>query len=122
MLDFSNKKLILNKLKKLEELKKKITYWNISFEQGNFLSNLVLEKKPENILEIGTSNGFSTLFLALNLDAKCNLTTIEINKNRFEEAKRNFEECNLKMHLFSSTLTKVSLWCELPISLTLSIP
>jgi predicted O-methyltransferase YrrM len=71
-------------------------YWNITDEQGIFLSNLVDFKKPNSILEIGTSNGFSGLWLNLNLSIDSSFTTVEVDKTRFELAKANFSEVGLK--------------------------
>jgi len=56
---------ITEKLKELEGYKKiNSRLWNISWEQGEFLELLMSLYKPKNILEIGTSNGFSTLWIA----------------------------------------------------------
>lgn len=89
---------ILSKIAFLQKQKINSTsnYWNISNEQGIFLSNLVEFKKPNNILEIGTSNGFSGLYLNLNLPNGSSYTTIEVDKTRFELAKSNFEEVGLQ--------------------------
>jgi predicted O-methyltransferase YrrM len=56
----------INKLlQKLEELNKDGGYWNIDRETGQFLYDLILERKPEVIVEIGASNGYSTIWLAM---------------------------------------------------------
>lgn len=95
------KSLILKQLKLMQSLKDSENFWNITWDQGIFISNLILIKKPQNILEIGTSNGFSTLFLAKNLDYDTNsiknhkIDTIEVNKERFEISKQNFCKCNI---------------------------
>jgi predicted O-methyltransferase YrrM len=93
--------LVLSKIAYLQKQKKQFNstssnYWNITDEQGIFLANLVDFKKPKSILEIGTSNGFSGLYLNLNLPEESNYTTVEIDKIRFELAKSNFEEVGLK--------------------------
>ncbi len=92
----SKVELITNKLLQLENLKKTSKFWNISKEQGEILAKTILERKPKNILEIGTSNGYSTLYLAKNLDMNSKITTIEINDERYEIAKKNFSDCNIK--------------------------
>ncbi len=89
-------KIILNKLNSLQLNKSSKKNWNITWVQGVFLSNLVDIKKPKNILEIGTSNGFSTLWIAKSLDEDAFIDTIEINSERFEEAKKVFNQCSLK--------------------------
>lgn len=70
-------------------------YWNISNEQGIFLSDLIYFKKPKHILEIGTSNGFSGLWLNLNLSTNSKFTTIEVDNTRYELALSNFNEVKL---------------------------
>lgn len=50
---------------KLEELNQQGGQWNISRETGEFLYKLILEQNPKAILEIGASNGYSTIWLAM---------------------------------------------------------
>jgi len=89
-------KLILSKLNSLQQLKQKQVNWNMTWDQGVFLSNLVEIKKSRRILEIGTSNGFSTLWLAKNLNSNSTIDTIEVNEERFNLAKSNFNFCKLE--------------------------
>ena len=91
----SSNDLIEKKLNELEMSKFGSKYWNITQEQGEFLSNLIFFKKPQNVLEIGTSNGYSTLFLARNVNSG-KIFTIEIDEDRFNEARRNFLSCELE--------------------------
>ncbi|MDA3855202.1 MAG: class I SAM-dependent methyltransferase [Candidatus Woesearchaeota archaeon] len=89
--------IILNKLNSLQKQKQNSKFWNITYEQGIFLSNLIEIKNPKRILEIGTSNGFSTLFLSKNLNKDSIIDTIEVNEERYNLAKKNFESCNLSL-------------------------
>lgn len=50
---------------KMEELNAQGGQWNISRETGEFLYKLLLEKKPQVMLEIGASNGYSTIWQAM---------------------------------------------------------
>ncbi len=97
MLNQNNSKnfLIQNKLKNLHKIKDSNKYWNITYAQGEYLSNLILEIKPKLVLEIGTSNGFSTIWISKNLDENSKLYTIEVNDERFDEAKQNFIDCEI---------------------------
>lgn len=52
-------------LRKLEVFNEQGGQWNISRETGQFLHDLILDRKPELIVEIGASNGYSTIWLAL---------------------------------------------------------
>ncbi|PFJ11272.1 methyltransferase [Bacillus cereus] len=69
---------------------------NISREMGQFLSILVKGCNAKNILEIGTSNGYSTLWLANAAEeTNGNVTTVELSSERVGEAFVNFEKANL---------------------------
>lgn len=70
---------------------KGVNYWNVSYEDGQLLHDLVVKQKARRILEVGTSTGHSTVWLAMAA-AKTGgkVTTIEIDPERHAEAKRNF--------------------------------
>ncbi len=85
--------IILGKLQSSKEHKK---YWNISWNLGVVLSNLVEIKNPVNILEFGTSNGFSTLWIARSSNSNSKITTIDVNKERLNEAILNFKKAEVK--------------------------
>ncbi len=71
-------------------------YYNIPAGTGKFLYNLVLISKAKNILEVGTSNGYSTIWLGEA--AKHNrgkVTTIEISEHKAMIAKEKFKRANL---------------------------
>ena len=99
MTSFSRKDLIFLKLKELQNSKNHSKYWNISWNLGLYLKNLILILKPNNILEIGTSNGFSTLFLSIEMNEDAKISTIEIDQNRFDEAFENFRKCSLTQNI-----------------------
>ncbi|HIH42362.1 TPA: DUF1442 domain-containing protein [Candidatus Woesearchaeota archaeon] len=70
--------------------------WNIPREEGIFLNLLIKLQKPKIILEIGTSYGYSTLFLAeaaKKVNAK--LITIDINPEKTKIARQNIEKAGL---------------------------
>lgn len=74
----------------------KTKYASIPRSTGIFLKNLVAERKPETIIEIGTSVGYSTLCLALGLleisdNPTGHIYGNEINTLRIELAKKHFE-------------------------------
>ncbi len=86
--------VIDNKLKSLEKTSKQ--YWNIPRETAEHLSLLIKACKYKNILEVGTSNGYSAIWLAeaaKQTDGK--VTTIEYFEERIEIAKINLKYCNL---------------------------
>jgi len=95
MISNSLRERILSKITFLQKQKNNFNFWNITDEQGVFLSNLVKFVEPKSVLEIGTSNGFSTLYLCLNLIDEAKVTTIEVSSERFEISRKNFEEVGL---------------------------
>jgi len=74
----------------------KWTDYNVPYQDGQELENLIVQHNCKSVLEIGTSSGHSTIWLAKAV-AKTGgkVITIEIDKNRFEKAKRNFEEARV---------------------------
>ncbi len=71
--------------------------WCVPFEEGQFLHMIVKLHKPKFILEIGTSIGFSTIWLASAAEEYGGtIKTIEINSERAREAQENFKKAGLK--------------------------
>jgi predicted O-methyltransferase YrrM len=71
-------------------------FHNIPPETGEFFYMLVKIAKSKNILEVGTSNGYSTIWLAEA--AKRNngkVTTIEISEHKAKMAEENFRRAKL---------------------------
>ena len=66
--------------------------WNIPQDTAELLYTFVKIKKPKHILEIGTSNGFSTFWLSIAAES-CDavIDTIEVDKDRFQLAKKNLK-------------------------------
>lgn len=66
--------------KRLEETQNE--FWNVARETGNFLNMLVKICNAQNAYEIGTSNGYSGIWLAKALkETGGHLTTIEFYEN-----------------------------------------
>lgn len=59
-------------------------------ETQSLLKVLLSIKKPENILEVGTAVGFSTLLMSEYTSDSCKITTIEKYEKRIPIAKDNF--------------------------------
>lgn len=73
-------------------------FWNISRQTAEFISMLIKISGVKNVLEIGTSNGYSALWIADALkEAGKNghLTTIEFYEKRQCIARENIEKCGL---------------------------
>ncbi|MCS6860571.1 MAG: O-methyltransferase [Abditibacteriales bacterium] len=71
-------------------------YANVPRKDGEFLNLLVKATQAKNVLEIGTSNGYSAIWICLGLEETGGkLTTIEINPRRVQEAKANLSKAGL---------------------------
>lgn len=63
----------------------------IADDGARFLFSTVSEKKPLRILEVGTAIGYSGI-LMLTASSDAHLVTVEIDRERAEEAMENFHE------------------------------
>jgi len=64
-------------------------YRNIEPESGRFLSMLIRAQQSKSILEIGTSTGYSTLWLAeAARQTQAMITTLEVDAERVTQAKQ----------------------------------
>jgi len=85
--------------KKTEEIlfnleKTQKEFWNLDRECANFLYSLIKIKQAKNVLEIGTSNGYSGVWILKALkETKGQLTTIEFWEKRQSIARKNFKIC-----------------------------
>lgn len=69
---------------------------NITRDTGEFLSLLTQATNAQRVLEIGTSNGYSTLWLAQAAQAiEGHVSTIEQSELKLELAAKNFERSGL---------------------------
>ena len=85
-------------LSNLEKTQK--NFWNLDRYCANFLYELILMKQAKNILEIGTSNGYSGIWILKALEnTKGKLTTIEFWEKRQRIARENFSKLNLDSYV-----------------------
>ena len=71
-------------------------FWNIARETGIMLNMFIKMMNVQNALEIGTSNGYSGLWLAKALtETGGHLTTIEFYEKRQSVAIENFKNCGV---------------------------
>lgn len=84
-------------LEVLEELEKTSKdFWNISHESANFLNMLIKISNSKNVIEVGTSNGYSGIWIANALkETGGHLTTIEYYEKRIVLAQENFKKCEV---------------------------
>lgn len=68
----------------------------VGADVGNFLRALAIGRKPERILELGTSYGYSTLFLADAAKAcGAKLVTVDVDAAKQDYARRMLERAGL---------------------------
>ena len=81
-------------LNSLEQTQK--NFWNISRVTGEFLYNLIKSAKCKHVIEVGTSNGYSGIWLGKAVKENGGeLKTIEFWEKRFSIARENFKKCNV---------------------------
>src|SRR5438105_6276656 len=69
---------------------------NITPDTGELLAILVQATKAQRVLEVGTSNGYSTLWLADAVRAIAGrVVTVEVAPAKAEMARQNFERAGL---------------------------
>jgi len=71
--------------------------WNVPYEDGKVLYNLILKNKYKRALEIGTSTGHSSIWMAWALSKTGGkLITIEIDEGRYKIALKNFKKAGVE--------------------------
>ncbi|UTA78347.1 O-methyltransferase [Halomonas sp. XH26] len=73
---------------------------NITRDTGEFLSVLTQTTDAKRVLEIGTSNGYSTLWFAQAAQKiSGHVTTVELSEYKFDLAATNFERSGLSDYI-----------------------
>lgn len=71
-------------------------FLNITPSTGRFLELLIEEQRPRRILEIGTSNGYSTMWLArAGLVCNARVDSVDHSEWKHRLAEENLRECQL---------------------------
>ena len=86
-------------LKEQEKLDKNGRFSVVNRETGRFIYFLIKAKNPKNVLEIGTSIGYSSLWIASALSRKSKLITLERWPERAQIAKKFFRKSKLNIKL-----------------------
>ena len=84
-----------DKIKEIEEYAIKNNIPIMQKDGIEYLLKYIKENNIKNILEVGTAIGYSSIRMAL-LDENIKVTTIERDKERYNEAVKNIECFNLK--------------------------
>ncbi len=73
---------------------------NVPKSDGQLLHDIILKNDYKNALEIGTSTGHSSIWIAWALSKTGGkLITIEIDKKRYQQALQNFKEAGLEKYI-----------------------
>jgi len=71
--------------------------WNVPYEDGKVLYNLIIKNNYKSALEIGTSTGHSAIWMAWALSKTGGkLITIEIDEVRYKTALKNFKKAGVE--------------------------
>lgn len=84
----------------LDENRRQWRDLNIPYEDGKVLFDLIVNNNYQSALEIGTSTGHSTVWIAWALSKTGGkVITLEIDENRQKEAKANIEKLGLSSYV-----------------------
>ena len=71
--------------------------WNVPYKDGQTLFNLIVKNNYKRALEIGTSTGHSSIWIAWALSKTGGkLITIEIDEDRHKTALKNFKQAGVE--------------------------
>ena len=84
----------------LNENREKWRDWNVPYEDGRVLYNLIIKGDYKNALEIGTSTGHSGIWIAWALSKTGGrLITIENDEGRHRRALKNFSQAGVESYI-----------------------
>lgn len=81
----------------LEDRKSEWRYWNVPYQDGKVLHDIIIKNKYTSALEIGTSTGHSTIWMAWAMSKTGGkVITIEIDEGRHKIAMENIRKAGLE--------------------------
>src|SRR5512143_750662 len=81
----------------LNENRRNWNDWNVPYKDGQALFNLIVKNNYKRALEIGTSTGHSSIWVAWALSKTGGkLITIEIDEDRHKTALKNFKQAGVE--------------------------
>jgi len=89
---------------------------NLERESAELVRALIVGRKARRVLEIGTSNGYSTIWLAASIASRARVFSIERNAEKQKMAKENLERAGLldRTELLLGDATEISARLEGP--------
>lgn len=95
-----NKELDVRVEKFLKDHKGEWRDMNVPYEDGQILFDLIVKNKYTSALEIGTSTGHSTIWLAWAMSKTGGkVITLELNEKRHKQALKNIEAAGLSAYV-----------------------
>ncbi len=94
-------------LKEQEKLNGDNRFATINRQTGRFIHLLIKLKNPKNVLEIGTSIGYSSIWIASALQKGAKLITLERWPERADLARRFFKRSRLPITLLEGDALKI---------------
>lgn len=83
-------------LQELEKLQQEGIYPNIDRESAQYIYDAIIERRPKYIIEVGSANGYSTLWLGLAAKVVGGrVVTFEKTPERFTALKNNISRAGL---------------------------
>ncbi|NJN27417.1 MAG: methyltransferase [Cyclobacteriaceae bacterium] len=80
----------------LDDRKEEWRYWNVPYEDGKVLYDLIIKNKYQSALEIGTSTGHSTIWMAWAMSKTGGkVISIEVDEGRHKTAVENIKKAGL---------------------------
>lgn len=80
----------------LESRKNEWRYWNVPYKDGQILYELIVKNNYTSALEIGTSTGHSTIWMAWAMSKTGGkVVTVEIDEGRYKTAMENIKKAGL---------------------------
>lgn len=71
-------------------------YWNVPYQDGKVLHDIIIKNKYKSALEIGTSTGHSTIWLAWAMSKTGGkVITVEVDEGRHKTALENIKKAGL---------------------------
>ncbi|QQR54334.1 O-methyltransferase [Candidatus Peregrinibacteria bacterium] len=108
-------------LRRIEQEDADETVWIVGPATGRMLHWLIRVVQPEFVLEVGTSVGYSAVWMASALESngKGKLWTVESHTERFERAQKNIAEAGLehRIHQVKGHAPEVFREADLPAEL-----
>ena len=80
----------------LEDRKNEWRYWNVPYQDGQLLYELIVKNKYTSAMEIGTSTGHSTIWMAWAMSKTGGkVVTVEIDEGRYKTAMENIKKAGV---------------------------